>query len=399
MRKALNIINFGFDPWSDFWKRNQTMVYLMAEREIFDRALFVNSEIWLGGLLTSAAEELRVHKAFRLRRMIPSKVSGKIAAYTPTYLPFSGRSERIDSVSRYIFNSIASTYASRPFLLIINNSQESTMKLVESIRDRAVLTIFDWSDDFSEFSSNPAQRKKTEEICSYCCKISDIVICINEKLLEKAKKIHDNAYVIRNATNVFTFSSGDMKARIPPALMTLKRPIIGYVGYLNGSRLDKELIDFLALCRPEWQFVFMGPRSEPLPLGTRVPARHNVHILPPVPYRSYPACLSAFDVCILPNRINAYTAGNDPIKIYDYLACGTPVVATPTSGTERFRGLIPCSESKEGFLELLDAAIEKKDSIDRKKMRQEAAMEHSWQERIKELFKIIDPRLGKGQMI
>jgi hypothetical protein len=47
----------------------------------------------------------------------------------------------------------------------------------------------------------------------------------------------------------------------------------------------------------------------------------------------------------------------------------------------------------------LDAAIEKKDSIDRKKMRQEAAMEHSWQERIKELFKIIDPRLGKGQMI
>ncbi len=72
----------------------------------------------------------------------------------------------------------------------------------------------------------------------------------------------------------------------------------------------------------------MGPRVEPLPLGTRVPARPNVHILPPVPFRLYPACLSAFDVCILPNRVNAYTAGNDPIKIYDYLAGGTPIVAT-----------------------------------------------------------------------
>ncbi len=66
-----------------------------------------------------------------------------------------------------------------------------------------------------------------------------------------------------------------------------------------------------------------------------------------------------------------------------------------TSGTERFRGLIPCSESKEGFLELLESAIEK-DLIDQKKVRLEAARKHSWQERMKELFKIIDPYLGVG---
>ncbi len=371
------------------------MVYLMAAREIFDRALFVNAGLWLGGLLRNAAEELRVHKTLRLKRMIPSRVSGKIVAYTPTYLPFGGRSERIDRLNRYIIDSIVSPYANKPFVLMVNCPQEKTIKLVDTIRDRAVLTIFDWSDDYSEFSSSRAEKERTEEICAYCCKMSDIVLCVNEKLLEKAKKIHDNAYVIRNATNVFTFSGSDMKAGIPPALMALKRPIVGYVGYLVRSRLDEELIDFLALSRPEWQFVLMGPRMEPLPLGTRVPGRPNVHILPAVPYRSYPACLSAFDVCILPNRINAYTDGNDPIKIYDYLASGTPVVATPTSGTERFRGLIPCSESKEGFLELVEAAIGK-DSVDQKKMRLEAGREHSWQERMKEFFKIIDPYLGIG---
>ncbi len=392
MRKALNIINFGFDPWNDFWKNNQTIVHLMAEREIFDRVLFVNSELWLGGLLTNAAEELRVHRASRLKRMIPSRVSDKIVAYTPTYLPFSGRSERIDRVSKCIFNFIVSPYANIPFVLLINNPQETTMKLVDSVRDRAVFTIFYWSDDFSEFPSSPVEKKRTEEICSYCCKISDLIICINEKLLSKAKKINNNAYVIRNATNVFTFGGSDMKVKIPPALTALKRPIVGYMGYLNSERLDTELIDFLALSRPDWQFVFMGPRVEPLPLGTRVPGRPNVHILPPVPYRLYPACLRAFDACIPPNRINAHTAGNAPIKIYDSLACGTPTVATPTAGTERFRGLIPCSESKEGFLELLEAAIEN-DSIEQERMRREAAREHSWQERIKELFEIMDPCL------
>jgi len=371
------------------------MVYLMAEREIFDRTLFVNSEIWLGGVLTSAAEELRVHKTTRLRRMVPSRVSGKITAYTPTYLPFSGRSSRIDRMSGYVIDSILSPYTKKPFVLVINNPQQRTLKLIDSIRDMAVLTIFDWSDDFIEFSSNLVERKRTEEACNHCCKISDVVICINEKLLEKVRKIHNSAYVIRNATNVFTFSQGDMKSLIPPALAALRGPIVGYMGYLISNRLDAELIDFMSLSRPDWQFVFMGPRVEPFPLGTRIPARPNVHILPPVPYRSYPACLSAFDACILPNRINAYTAGNDPIKIYDYLASGTPIVATPTSGTERFRSLIPCSESKEGFLELLGSAIER-DSIDQKKARLEAARKHSWQERMKELFKIIDPYLGVG---
>ncbi len=261
MRKALNIINFGFDPWSDFWKRNQTIVYLMAEREIFDWVLFVNSEIWLGGVLTGAAEELRVHKTTRLRRMLPWRVSGKITAYTPTYLPFSGRNRRIDRMSGYVIDSIMSPYTRKPFVLVINNPQPRTLKFIDAVRDRAVLTIFDWSDDFIEFSSNPLEKKRTEEACNHCCKISDVIICINEKLLEKAKKINDNAYVIRNATNVFTFSGGDMKAQIPPAIASLKRPIVGYMGYLISKRLDAELIDFLSLSRPNWQFCFHGTQG------------------------------------------------------------------------------------------------------------------------------------------
>ena len=49
--KEFNLINIGFNPWSHFWKRNQTITYMLSKLPIFKNILYLNSEVWLGDLI------------------------------------------------------------------------------------------------------------------------------------------------------------------------------------------------------------------------------------------------------------------------------------------------------------------------------------------------------------
>ncbi len=273
------------------------------------------------------------------------------------------------------------------------NNLQSDHELVGFIAQRAFLTIFDWSDDFVEFSSNTEERSICNKRCETFCKMSDVVLTINDDLRNRALSINENSYVIKNATNYFTFENHSKNSDIVKKVRKPGGTAIGYVGWLNSLRLDLELISFLVHQRPEYMFVFMGPMSEKQPLGTHIPKADNVIVLPPVPYEEYPACLRAFDVCILPNLINAHTSGNDPIKIYDYLASGRPVVATQTAGTERFADLLYLANDKQQFLALLDQAVqEKSESLAQNRIN--AARQHSWQNRFVEVEEIIKKYLN-----
>jgi glycosyltransferase involved in cell wall biosynthesis len=136
----------------------------------------------------------------------------------------------------------------------------------------------------------------------------------------------------------------------------------------------------------------MGPKSDEKPLGENLPQMANVHILPSVPYHEYITYISSFDLCILPNRVSAHTEGNDPIKIYDYLATGNPVVTTPTAGTKEFSQFLYIAQDKHEFLHLLDKAI-REESEEIRTKRKNLVEEHSWQKRICEIHKVIMPYL------
>ncbi len=45
--KKYNFINFGYNPWSFYWKRNQTIFYLLTREDLIDQALFINTPVWL----------------------------------------------------------------------------------------------------------------------------------------------------------------------------------------------------------------------------------------------------------------------------------------------------------------------------------------------------------------
>ena len=107
-------------------------------------------------------------------------------------------------------------------------------------------------------------------------------------------------------------------------------PVLMFVGAIDAYKLDLALLETLACEHPQWSFVFIGPVGETDPSTDvrglkRLP---NVHLLGPKPYASLPAYLAQAHVALLPLQINAYTRHMYPMKFFEYLAAGCPVVAT-----------------------------------------------------------------------
>lgn len=382
------LVNFGYNPWSRYWKRNQTLFYLLARSGMVASAQFVNPALWLGDIARAPVRFAARLGTYPFRKTL----DGNILVTTPLCLPWTRKSAFCARAGAAL-NDLLVPRGGNSVVLMVNDLQADP-ELVRSFREKAALTIFDWSDDFVEFSRDPEERMVCRERCEYWCRNADVVLTINEDLRRRAKAAGGDAHVVRNATNFFTFPARESAAA--KRIRGLGRVVVGYLGWLNGLRLDLGLIGHIARQRPAYQFVFMGPQSEAHPLGREIPELPNVHLLAPVPYDEYPACLEALDACMLPNLINDHTNGNDPIKIYDYLASGRPVVSTRTAGTAPFAGMLSLADAPDSFLELLDAAVAENDAAAAAR-RTEAGRQNSWQERFREVEAILRPRLARGR--
>ena len=127
----------------------------------------------------------------------------------------------------------------------------------------------------------------------------------------------------------------------PPELRGIPEPKIGFVGAISSYKLDFELIRSVALRHPEWHFVFIGPQSEGEPSTdlTQLCGLGNVHWLGPKPYSQLPRFLAGFQCAWLPLQCNAYTRAMFPMKFFEYLFAGLPVVSTRIHALRSFEAI------------------------------------------------------------
>ena len=81
------------------------------------------------------------------------------------------------------------------------------------------------------------------------------------------------------------------------------------------------------------------------------------------PYSRMPAVLAAADVCLLHSEVNAVTRHIVPIKVYEYMASGKPVLAAQLPGLQRevppANGILyaPAGGLQHTLQQLLDPAV------------------------------------------
>jgi glycosyltransferase involved in cell wall biosynthesis len=208
----------------------------------------------------------------------------------------------------------------------------------------------------------------------------DVVIATARTLEERARRAGARQVVyLPNACDPEPFAP---PARPDPDLAALGRPLAIYAGALDHW-FDAELLAETARRLPHWRFALIGPGRGGS--GTAP----NLHRLGPRPSTELPACFAAADAGIVPFRLTPMTHAIHPIKVYEYLAAGLPVVATPMAETAAMQAPITLAADPAAFAAALEATRSVADGGSARAARISFARRNTWDDRFARLLEAI----------
>ncbi|NHA03156.1 glycosyltransferase family 1 protein [Mucilaginibacter sp. HC2] len=222
----------------------------------------------------------------------------------------------------------------------------------------------------------------------------DLVICTSKQLRDSKKKLNSNSFFIPNAANI-THSQKALDPQLPVAaiLADIKKPVIGYFGNIE-RRIDYDLLSELLQQNQDKNFVFVGPIDIDY-LDHPVFKAPNISLKGAVPYEEMPAVLKGFDVAIIPFKKDDVSNAIFPLKLFEYLGSGRPVVSTDFNiDLREFTGdtVNYCSSVAE-FSEALNTALN--DTADLQQKRLAVAAENTWEHRILEIENLLALNLDR----
>jgi glycosyltransferase involved in cell wall biosynthesis len=245
-----------------------------------------------------------------------------------------------------------------------------------------------------EYSSNPGvDPDRILRLERRLLESTDMVWAVSNPLAERLAKVHPNVRLLPNVADVSRFAAA-REARLTSDLpLSLARPIVLYLGNLASYKVDLTLLERLARMRPDWSWVLVGPvgRGDPKTSLESLLALPQVHCLGEVSRDEAPSYVAASDVCLLPLRRTRSTAGSAPLKIFEYLAAGRPVVSTPIPAVAELarKGIVRIAVQDAEWISAIEESL--RDAEDEEKRRHDEAMSHGWEARIDEIERLLFP--------
>jgi len=248
---------------------------------------------------------------------------------------------------------------------------------------------YDCMDDHSGFSTNGPEMLREELVLSAQ---SDLVLTSSRLLHERISPVARRTLLLRNAADFDHFSRAP--ATRPLGDTATDGPVIGYFGAIS-EWFDVEMVYRAAAARPEWTFVLIGDT-----FGADVEwlrSLQNVRLLGEQPYGTLPGYLHQFDVACIPFRLTPLTLATNPVKFYEYLSAGTPVVSVDLPELAPYREhYYPATA--EDFVDQIERAMDE-DSPERRRARVDFAREQSWAHRYEALVDEIGDWYPKASVI
>lgn len=181
---------------------------------------------------------------------------------------------------------------------------------------------------------------------------ADAILCVSEPVHERhAAAYADRAHFVPVACDFERYHSAVGVAA--PELDGLPRPIAGYCGFVN-ERVDPELLLAVAASPSVGTVVVAGPAS--VAFAARLAAAAKVVVLGALPAERVPVVMAGFDVALVPYRDTAFNRNSNPVKFYEYLALGLPVVSTDVPTLRRFDSLASVG-AETTFVERCEAVL------------------------------------------
>lgn len=245
-------------------------------------------------------------------------------------------------------------------------------------------------DEYREFEGVDAKRiaKAEDELLAR----ADLVVTTSDALYETKRAHRPDVVLVPHGVDYDRFAETWRNPPQKPAdLAEIPRPILGFFGMIHHW-IDVDLIAAAARLRPHYSFVMIGERGIPTPQLDRL---LNVYLLGRRPFESLPAYCAGFDAALMPFVRSRMTRSVNPIKMYEYLAAGLPIVSTSLPEARRFQGPIRFGDTPDQFVAACDAALEGVDACDRRAAISAHVHDQTWESRVEELSAIILGRVNR----
>lgn len=218
---------------------------------------------------------------------------------------------------------------------------------------------------------------------------ADAILCSAPEITARMRRLNDHVFDAPNVADTAMFATALDDGPVDPALAALPGPRIVFVGAIQAHTVDVALVAELARARPGWSLAFVGPVGTGDP-GTDVSAMAampNVHLLGPRRYEELPAVLRGADAAMLPYLTGGAMRSVFPMKTYEYLASGRPVVTTPLPALADVPDVVRAATGAE-FAQRLDEAMAADTPAERRR-RSDAVRPHSFEARVEQIGDVL----------
>lgn len=246
-------------------------------------------------------------------------------------------------------------------------------------------SLYECMDEYSELERTYNQKliNKHEE---KLLKNVNMVITTAKNLQDTKGKFNKNIVLSPNAADTDFFNRIISDINIEKVkIFNNSNPVIGYIGAIR-EWLDWDLIKSIVEAKKDWNFLFVGPVQFDV---EDLKKYQNIYFTGQINYTNLLPYLKKMDVTIVPFAINKLIDNTNPIKIYEYLAAGKPVVTTPFKEASRFGKFISTAKDCNEFINKIEILLSSMNSnIIEERMK--FAAKNSWEIRVEEILSSIE---------
>lgn len=210
---------------------------------------------------------------------------------------------------------------------------------------------------------------------------ADMIIATAPSLQKQFERPgYPKAYLVPNAANFELFNRAVHEQTIHSKLQNIPGRVMGYLGNIE-RRTDFGLLERVLDILPDWHIVLAGPVERQYVPG-EIFDHQRIHFIGPVPHQQAPEAIRRFDVAIIPFKCDEVSRGIYPLKLFEYLAAGKPVVSTNFNPDilKDLREVVHCSENETQFADFVLLAYAT-DSGEKREKRIAVAAQNTWEKR------------------
>ncbi len=267
---------------------------------------------------------------------------------------------------------------------------------IEEKLSQGNIILYEYMDELHEDVSGKIPKKILDRHIKVLKDERCIVITTAKKLYNKVSQYRNrNHILVTNGVEYEHFNKKFKENEMPSEIRNLKNKykyIIGYFGAL-AKWFDYEAIKTLAINKPNYCILLIGWDYDGSLKLSRIEELENVKIIGPIEYRLLPKYAFWFDVSTIPFLINDVTKSTSPIKLFEYMSLGRPIVTSKLPECLKHKDIVLTYDNSRDFVKKIDEALKlKNEKVYLEKLKTEA-LNNTWEKKAKQIMKIVKENL------